>query len=267
MLFPEQLSGTNAGIVYGTAIDDRIRTSKVHILKHAQRGLLSTVCPDRANAVAVCNNNFAGIQFPFELSLYAVQCTGFRSKYDTAVFPPSHTERTEAIGVSGSDQLLRGHNDQGISTFQVIHGVFHSFFNRRTLQSLFRHRIGDHFSIVGGVKNRTTQFILSPQLMCIDQITVMGNRHGTFYMADHNGLCIGTARLSGCGIPHMSDRNVPLSEFFDLTAVKYLRHQSQILMMRENATIIYHDPAAFLPSVLKCIQCNICHRRNVCGVR
>ena len=103
--------------------------------------------------------------------------------------------------------------------------------------------------------------------MCIDQISIMCNRHRSFHMAHNDGLRIGTARFSGSRIPYMTDRNIPLSELFDLTAVKYLRHQSEILMVGENAPVIDYNAAAFLPSVLKRIERHICHGGNVRCIR
>ena len=85
--------------------------------------------------------------------------------------------------------------------------------------------------IAGGMENGSVHFQFLPQLIGIGQVSVMRQRHTSFYMVDHDGLCIETAAGTGGAVPHMSHGDVSLAQTLQHISGKYVIYQPYIFII------------------------------------
>ena len=131
-MFPgKNRSGIDAGSMYRPSVYDRIRTREINIFEDTELFLFRpAVFPSRQNTFFTEYQYFSGLHIPDEFSPDRMERTAFGGDYIYAVFCLSITERTESVRVSGTDQLLRRHQHQGIGTVQNTHCTAERFFNR-----------------------------------------------------------------------------------------------------------------------------------------
>ena len=115
------------------------------------------------------------------------------------------------------------------------------------------------------MKDRAAEFKAFSYLLRVDKISVVCNREIAFYMADNERLDIIVIFPAGRGIPNMPYRHIALSERFQLVLGEYIGHKAVSAVMREHTVIINGDSAAFLPSVLQCIEGKISRPCNISG--
>ena len=102
------------------ALDNRVRTSGVNIFKHTDVALISTMCFNAANPVFVRNHNFTRTQVADKFCADAVKGTAFGSKHNV-IAHFAHGKRSETVRVPCCNQLLRGHDNQGVSSLDFVH--------------------------------------------------------------------------------------------------------------------------------------------------
>ena len=197
--------------------------------------------------------NLSRLQIPLKGSAYSLQRTAFRGRHIHAIRRFSIAQGTEAIGVPGTDQLLRGHQNQRIRTIKRIHGGAESVLNGRCPQPFPGHDVGNGLRVTGGMENRSGQFQSGTEFRRIAQISVVGQRHFPLLMIDLDGLTI-VPVVSACGsVADMSHRHVSPGQPGQSICGKHLADQSQILVGRKYAVVVYHNTAALLAPVLQSI--------------
>ena len=175
---------------------------------------------------------------------------------NVGVISLTNTERSESVRISGSDQLSWRHNDQRISSLDLIHGSCNCFFCGFCIHTLSGNMIGNDLRINGRLENCSAVLQFMPKLWCIDQITIVGNCQSTFNIIKDQRLCILSGAASCRGITGMSHCNITMHSFQNLRG-KYFIDQSHTLVGRHftrSIRISYCDSAALLPTVLQCQQ-------------
>gem|GEM_PF-1639353 len=212
MFLPQQLAGTDSGIVYGTAVDDRVRACKIHVFKHTQRRFLTAVRPDGANLLSVCHRDLTGIQLTLKGCLYAVQRTGLRCK-DIGIVALSDAKRLKTIGIPCSDQLSRAHDHKGIRSLDLATGTSHRFLHRAGFQTLPCDMVGNDLRVNGRLENSSCILQIMSEFRRIDQVTVVRESQGSLDIIEHQRLCVFSGRRTGCRIAHMPHADIPVHGF------------------------------------------------------
>ena len=94
------------------------------------------------------DDDLARLDIPLVLGSDCVQCTSLGSK-NIRVPDFSHTERFKTIRVTGSDQLLRAHDQKRISALDLFHGLLNGRLHRWCAGTFFCHEIGNDLRING----------------------------------------------------------------------------------------------------------------------
>ena len=108
MLLREELACAHAGIVYGCAVDDGIRTCEVNILKYTGGVLLGiAVILDGAKTILIHDHDLTRLEVTHQLRTDCIECTGLTGENDGTVLGFTIAERTEAVRITYGDQLRR----------------------------------------------------------------------------------------------------------------------------------------------------------------
>lgn len=94
------------------------------------------------------------------------------------------------------------------------------------------------------------QFQAFSQLMSVDQISVMYQRHRSLDVPDHQRLRVDPAGISGGRITDMTHRDLSFPKLLEIFLVKDIGNQTHILMTLNHTVTIHRDTAALLSSVL-----------------
>ena len=82
-------------------------------------GGIGAVLANGADGTVLHDSDLTGIQFPVKRGADGGEGTGFRGK-DYGIAPMSHAQGAKPLGIPGSDEFLRGHDDQGIGAAQIF---------------------------------------------------------------------------------------------------------------------------------------------------
>ena len=94
--------------MYGCAIDDRIRTCEVNILKHTGGVLLGiAVILDGTETILVHDHDFTRFEVSHQLRTDRIECAGLTGEYDGTVLGFTIAERAEAVRITYGNQLRR----------------------------------------------------------------------------------------------------------------------------------------------------------------
>ena len=108
VLLREELACAHAGIVYGCAVDDGIRTCEVNILKYTGGVLLGiAVILDGAKTILIHDHDLTRLEVTHQLRTDCIECTGLTGENDGTVLGFTIAERTEAVRITYGDQLRR----------------------------------------------------------------------------------------------------------------------------------------------------------------
>ena len=171
------------------------------------------------------------------------------------------------MGVPDTDQLLRGHQYQGISPLQVLHGGAEGILDGGRCQTLPGDNVGNGLRVAGGVENRPRQFQFAAELGGVAEITVVGEGHAPFLMVDLNGLAVAPVGGPGGAIAGVAHRHGPLRKPLQNIPAKHLAHQPKILVGRKDTIVVDHNAAALLPPVLECVEAIVDHPSHIGRLR
>ena len=158
------------------------------------------------------------------------------------------------MGGPGADQFLGGHEHQGVSPLQPVHGGAEGVLNGGGPQPLLGDDVGDNFGVTGGVEDGPGQLQLVPEGGGIAQVAVVGQGHAALLVVNLDGLAVASVGGSGgavAGVPH---RHGPLGKPVQDLSGEDLPHQPQVLVGGEYPVVVDHDAAALLSPVLESIQ-------------
>ena len=103
------------------------------------------------------------------------------------------------------------------------------------------------------------------QLKGICQIAVVGKRHSSLDMIDHNGLGVVSAVSAGGAVSDVADGNVSLTETVENFRRENVVHKTGVLIFVEKSVVVDHYSAGLLPSVLKSEKSVICVGGKIVG--
>jgi len=124
------------------------------------------------------------------------------------------------------------------------------------------HKVDNDFAIHRGLKNRPPFLELRPQLLGVDQVSIVGEGVVLIGMMDQKGLGVGEDRGAGCGITDMADRQAS-RELRKCVLPEDLRSESHPPVRPNLATVRRSDPRAFLSSMLEGEQAEEGHPRRL----
>ena len=110
------------------------------------------------------------------------------------------------------------------------------------------------------------KLVLLPKLAGVYQIAVMCDSHRTLYVSNHKRLCVGAVGVSRCGVPHVSHRNISMTEICKSILVENLVNKSQILVVGEHSPVVDNYSAGLLSPVLQCVQTDVGLHSRVHGI-
>ena len=82
----------------------------------------------------------------------------------------------------------------------------------------------------------------------------MGDCQLSFQVVDLNRLTVVQIVAAGSTVADMTDSNLALGKLLHFFLGKDFAYQAKTLVRSEYTILVDHDPAAFLPTVLECIQ-------------
>ena len=239
----------------GYAVYDRVWTGEIDVLKNAGRGPASAaVLPAGGQTAILENQDFSRLQVPDKRRSHGGQGAALRGGHIGSVRHLTIAQGAEAVGVPGADQLLRGHEHQGIGSLQAVHGPAESLLDGRRGQALLGDNIGNRLRVAGGVEDGAGQLQLIPEGGGVAEIAVMGNGHVAFLVIDLDGLAVlpvGGPGGAVTGVPH---RHGPPGKPVQGVLAEHIPHQTQVLIGGENAVVIDHNAAALLAPVLEGVK-------------
>ncbi len=98
MLDGQILAGLLTGKLYRRAVDDRVRTGEIDILKYARRGLALDVAVHAAQLAVFNDTDLARLHVADELCAERVERAGLGGEYIAVAVQQTDAERTEAVG-------------------------------------------------------------------------------------------------------------------------------------------------------------------------
>ena len=196
----------DTGIINGLIIDYAVVTSKIYIFKNAVssffRHLIAPHYTARLGIIAVDDEHFTGLHIAHQLCANQVKGTGFGG-YTPAIFHLAQNQRTEAIGITHSNNLIIGHDQNSKSTTNLLYGLSYTLFNSRTCAQSNQGQ--QHLGINGGGENSALLGQIMTQLASICQIAVVAQGQIATIKINLQRLdIIGHARTSG-RITHVAD--------------------------------------------------------------
>ena len=202
---------------------DGVRPRKIDVFKDAEfLSALSAMGAVRVDPILIDGYDLARQQFPRQRGTNCVQRAGFGSEYRGAVRQLSHAKRTEAIGVSGCNQLCGRGDHQRVCAFDPIHSGGDCCFNGRAAKPLLYDDIGENLRIGCGMENRTCLLQRIPQFHGIGKISIMCQCHAPLVVVDDDGLHIALVIGTCGGIADMADYNVAPAQRLKLVRCKHL---------------------------------------------
>ena len=252
MLEGQQRAGPHPGLMHAGAVHHGIGPGEINVLKHAQAGLaFAAVLPDGADAPPLENHDLARVHVPDQGGAHGVQGAAFAGQDEPAVRPHAVAQGAEAVGVPGGDELAGGHDHQGIRALDLVHGAAKRLLDGGGGKAFLGDDVGNDLGVGGGVENGASQLQFFPQVIGIDQVSVVAQGHGAFHVVHHDGLGVGPAGAAGGAVAHVADGHVALAQLFHFHGGEHVVHQPGVLMGGEDPVVVHHDAAAFLAPVLQ----------------
>ncbi len=217
---------------------------------------------DAPGPVLIHYDNFPRLHLPDIGGPQGIQGAGFGA--EEPAFPQlAHAQGPEAVGVPDGDELLGGHDNQGVGPPELFHGPFHRCLDGGALEPLPGDDMGDNLGIAGGVEDAAGKLQLLPQLGGVHQVAVVGHRHGALDVVNDHGLGVGPAAGAGGGVPDMAHSHLPLAQGGQDVLGEDLAHQPQVLMVADDPVIADGDAAALLPPVLEGVEGQVGGNRHI----
>ena len=260
MLLRKETTGLQPGLMHTGALDDGIGAGKVDVLKHTQGvGGGAAVILDAAQTLVVGNHDLTGLDIAHKLGTHCIQRAALTGEGPAgAIGQLADAERAEAVRIARGDKLGVGHDDQTVSTLNVIHRAADSHLDIGGQQTVLGQQVGNYLGIGGAVEDRTAHFQLAAQLGGVDQIAVVADSHGTLAVMQNHRLRVGPAALTGGGIAHMAGGHLgTLGQLLQNALGENLADKAQIAVAGKHAVHIQGDAAALLPAVLQRVQCAV----------
>ena len=161
---------------------------------------------------------------------------------------------------------MGGHKHQRVGSVQLVHGRAQGCFNRGSAQALLGDNISDNLRVAGGVENSAGKLQTVSEPGGIAKVAVVGQGHFPFLMVHLYGLAVPAPAASGGAVAHMAHPHVSFRQAAQRLWGEHLSQQANVLMGREDAVVVYYNPAALLSPVLKGKKAVIAELGRLCAV-
>jgi hypothetical protein len=146
---------------------------------------------------------------------------------------------------------MQGQRQKGEGTFQLVQGLLDGF-GTIGLVVLFD-QMGEYFGVGRGLENRTLYFQVATDVTGVDDVSVVTQGEITGVMSEQEWLDIDDAATSTGGVADVSDGGIA-PQARQVGLMEYIGDQSFAAVDKELLMIGSDDAAAFLPSVLECME-------------
>ena len=209
------------------------------------------------------DKDLAGLYVADKLCANCRQGTALRGDHIAAVLHPAVAQRPESVRIPRADQLLRRHDDQGIRALKRVHSPADGLLNGRRAKTLPGNDVGDGLGVAGRVKNSAGELQLRAELCRVGKISIVRNSHVPFLVVDLYRLTIPPAGRAGRSVPGVRHGNIAFRKAGEHIPCKDFTYQPEIFVGVEDPVFIDNNAAAFLASVLQCIQAQIAQHRHI----
>ena len=199
-------------MIHTHTVKHTVRSCKINVFEHTSC-LLFYIRQTHAligfDAILRNGNNLARLHITDKLRINGSQGTAFGYQ-NVGILLFTDAERLKAKRISGADHLARAHDDQGVSTLDLLHGIGHGLLNRRRAHTLSCDMVRNDLRINGSLENSAAVLQLSSQFRRIDQVSVVGQRQSTLYIVEYQRLGVLPGTASRSGVTHMSHTNISM---------------------------------------------------------
>ena len=254
----------------GDLVDDGVRTGEIDVLKDAGgAGCGAAVALVGVDAPLVEHQNLTGLQVANHVGTGSSEGAALGRDNIGAVRRLTVAQGTEAVGVTGRQQLGGGHEHQGEGTLQPVHGLTERVLDGGGFQAFLGDDVGDDLRVAGGVEDGAVQLQLTAQLEGVAQVAVVCQRQLALLVVDLDGLAVVPVVGAGGAVADVPHRHGAVGEVVHDVLGEHVADESQILVGVEESVVTDHDAAALLTTVLEGVEAVIGgagHRGGLRGV-
>ena len=252
----ELIAHAAAHFIDRAALDEAVGAGEVDVFEDARARRARREGTDRLDAFFADHHNFAIVDLADKFSADDVKRAGFRGE-DIGLAVTAEDQRAQADGVACADQLLAGDADEGITAFNLVHGIDQAF-NKALLRAA-RDQVEDHFGVHGGLEDRAIADEFLAQDAGIGQVAVMRYGETACIKVCEDRLDVAGHRAALRGVPVVADGGVAGKALAKVSA-KALPHKAHMALGGETLAVKADDAGRFLPSVLQGVKPQGCQQ-------
>ena len=155
------------------------------------------------------------------------------------------------MGVTNSNQFLRGHEDQRECALELRHGKAHGILDGIRLQPRLCDEICDDLGVARAVEDRAALFKHAAQSACVAEVAVVDKRHLALLVIDLHRLTVAPLIAARRAVARVPDGDRTLRKCAEHSGCKHMVNEPEILMRIKHAVVIDRDAGALLPAVLQ----------------
>ena len=246
------------------AVDDGIRTGKVNVLEDTAGLLLFRSERIRLETVLIDDNHLARQYVAHEFSADDIEAAGLRRENPAALFGLADAERTEALRVTRTDELVLGHDGQAVAALDFLEALDDAFLDGFLVRA--RDEVHDDFRIDGRLENRAFLLEVMADFRSVREVAVMCERNLAARVVDEQRLRVREQARARRRIAHMANSNALILHVRDLMAENLIDEAHAARHIHPGA-VRDGDARAFLPAVLQGIKAKIRQSRDILRVR
>ena len=211
-------------------------------------------------AVLVEHHDFAVLDVAHVLRADHVERAGLGGQDRAAVELAEH-QRADAERVTGADQLLVGHADEGIGAFELAQALDEAVDEAVALGA--RDQVQDHLGVGGRLHHGAVVDQLAAQRNAVGQVAVVADREAAAFKLGEQRLHVAKDGFAGGRIAHMADRDGAGQPVDHLAAGEVVADQAHAALGVEALAVERDDPGGLLAAVLQRVQSERGDRRGV----
>ena len=254
---PESL----ADLVDASAAHDRIRAGEVDVLEDAEPLDRREKRVVGVRSPGVDDDHLARLHLPQVLRLDQVERARLRGDDRSPL--PLHLpegERPDPVGVAHPDQLVPGHEEEGIRAADLVQCVDDAILD--PLLPGAGDEVDENLGVHRGLEDRTGDLELPLKFLGVHEIAVVGDGNGAGLEIDHQRLGVFQLRAARRGVADVPDGGVPRQPGEDLLR-EDVGDQPHLLVEDDPFAVGAGDPRAFLAPVLQRVETQVRHVRRL----
>ena len=237
-----------AGVVDGSAMNDRVGPGEIDIFENARPWRLPGQREEALHPVAVDDHHFAVLDVADEFRPDDVERAGLRAQ-DRAALELAEHERADAERIARADQLLVGQRDERIGALDLGQGLDETVDDLWTARARCEQQ--HDFRVAGRLADRAAANELPPQRQPVGQIAVMSDREAAGLELGEQRLDIAQYGVAGRRIAHMADRPASWQAVDGRRVREMIANQPLPALRVEPHAVIGDDAGGLLAAMLQ----------------